>query len=131
VPAAKEFLNKICGKAIIRLKLWKGVLTGKGLGSSRATAATTVVGLNKIFKPRISYNELIEIAAEGERVAAGSPYPDNVAASILGGLVLIYQRRPLRTTKLPLRVNPRIILAIPKITLVKEKTNRLGQFRNV
>ena len=122
VAAAKEFLSRIGKRAIIRLRLWKGVPIGKGLGSSGATAAATVVGLNEILEPKISYNELIEIAAEGEKVAAGSPHPDNVAASILGGLVLIYQRKPLRAIKLPLRVNPKIILAIPKIMLVKEKT---------
>ncbi len=70
----------------------------------------------------MSYNEIIEVAAEGEKVAAGPPHPDNVVASILGGLVLIYQRKPLRAIKLPLHVNPKIILAIPKIALVKEKT---------
>jgi len=43
----------------------------------------------------MDYNELIE-------VAAGSPHPDNVAASILGGLVLIYQRKPLRAIRITL-----------------------------
>jgi len=50
----------------------------------------------------MDYNELIEVAAEGEKVAAGSPHPDNVAASILGGLVLIYQRKPLRAIRITL-----------------------------
>ena len=95
IAAAKEFSNRIGKRAIVKLKLWKGIPIGKGLGSSGATAAATVIGLNEIFKPGMDYNELIE-------VAAGSPHPDNVAASILGGLVLIYQRKPLRAIRITL-----------------------------
>lgn len=122
VAAAKEFLKRISKKAYVSLRIWKGIPVGKGLGSSGATAAATVVGLYKVFKPDIDYNELIEIAAEGEKVAAGSPHPDNVSASILGGLVLIYQRNPLRAIRLPVTVKPKIILVIPEIVTMKEKT---------
>ncbi|RLG76118.1 MAG: homoserine kinase [Thermoprotei archaeon] len=121
VAAAKEFLKRTSEKAYVSLRIWKGIPVGKGLGSSGATAAT-VIGFYKVFKPNIDYNELIEIAAEGEKVAAGSTHPDNVSASILGGLVLTYQRKPLRAIRLPISVEPKMILIIPEISTIKEKT---------
>lgn len=122
VAAAEEFFKRTFEKAYVSLSIWKGIPVGRGLGSSGATAAATVVGLYKVFKPNIDYNELIEIAAEGEKVAAGSPHPDNVSASILGGLILVYQRKPLRAVRLPISVKPKIILVIPEIVTAKEKT---------
>ncbi len=101
---AKEFLKRTSKKAYVSLRTWKGIPVGKGPGSSGATVAETVVGLYKVFKSDVDHNELIEIAAEGEKVASGFPHPDNVSASILGGLVLMCQRKPLRAISLPISV---------------------------
>ena len=43
-----------------------------------------------------SLEELLPFAAEGERAACGSAHYDNVSPAILGGIVLLYQNKPIR-----------------------------------
>ncbi len=119
--AAKEFLKRYGLRAKIKLKIVKNVPVGRGLGSSGATAAATVAALAKAFNIA-NTNELVEIAAEGEKVAAGSPHPDNVAASLLGGVVLIYSRKPLKVVKIPLKIKPKILIISPEPIVIKNKT---------
>ncbi len=119
--AAREFLKRYEIKAKVELNIWKNIPVGKGLGSSGATAAATVAALAKAFNVN-DENELVDIAAEGEKASAGSPHPDNVAASLLGGIVLIHNRKPLRVVKIPLKKKPKLIIIIPKTSFVKEKT---------
>ncbi|OYT55437.1 MAG: homoserine kinase [Desulfurococcales archaeon ex4484_217_2] len=119
--AAKEFLKRYNIEAEIKLKIVKNVPVGRGLGSSGATAAATVAALAKAFNIS-NVNELVEIAAEGEKAAAGAPHPDNVAASLLGGIVLIYSRRPLKVVKIPLKTKPKIIIVSPEPSIIKDKT---------
>lgn len=119
--AAKEFLKRYNIEAEIKLKIVKNVPVGRGLGSSGATAAAAVAALAKAFNIS-NVNELVEIAAEGEKAAAGAPHPDNVAASLLGGIVLIYSRRPLKVVKIPLKIKPKIIIVSPESSIIKDKT---------
>ena len=88
--AARLFLERFYGKARgIRIVVEKGVPIAAGLGSSGATAAATVVALNELLGAGVDAGELIEVAGRAEVVAAGSPHYDNVAASVLGGIVLV------------------------------------------
>jgi len=88
--AARLFLEKFYGRACgVRILVEKGVPIAAGLGSSGATAAATVVALNELLGIGVGAGELIEVAGSAEVVAAGSPHYDNVAASILGGIVLV------------------------------------------
>ncbi len=119
--AAKEFLKRYNIKAEVRLKIVKNVPVGRGLGSSGATAAATVAALAKVFNIS-DVNELVKIAAEGEKVAAGAPHPDNVAASLLGGVVLIYNKEPLKVIRIPLKVKPKIMIISPETSIIKDKT---------
>lgn len=93
--AAQYLLARIYGRETdVLIRVRKGVPVGSGLGSSGATAAATVVALNELLGIGASTAELLEAAGAGEALAAGAPHYDNVAASLLGGVVLIDPQSP-------------------------------------
>ncbi|MCS7103262.1 MAG: homoserine kinase [Candidatus Korarchaeum sp.] len=71
------------------IRIWKGVPPRRGLGSSGASAAATVKAVNEMLGSPLSEEDLVRAASEGERIASGSPHADNVAPSLLGGLVVL------------------------------------------
>jgi homoserine kinase len=76
-------------KGLIELDLQKGVPIGQGMGSSGASAAAAAVAMNELLGLRLSSDELVYYAGMGEAVTSGAPHYDNVAASLLGGFVIV------------------------------------------
>ncbi len=107
-------------KVDIKLKIIKGIPVGLGLGSSGATAAATVKAINEGLNLNLDDNRLIEIAGLAEEVSAGSPHYDNVAASLLGNLAIIYSFNPVKAVSY--KVNASFIVAIPEIRMPEKKT---------
>jgi len=62
---------------------------GSGVGSSAASCAAAVVGINELLGSPYDTAELIPFAMEGEKVASGSTHADNIAPALLGGITLI------------------------------------------
>lgn len=85
----------------IRLWLHKGMPLASGLGSSAASSVAAAVAVNELCGRPLSRLQLLTSAMEGERVASGSPHADNVAPSLLGGIVLIRSYDPLDVLELP------------------------------
>ncbi len=117
--AARAALEIAEQKLTARIKLWKGVPPRKGLGSSGASSAAVVKAINIMLGNPLDEKDLIKAAAEGERAAAGHPHPDNVAPSLLGGLVIIGEKI--------VRIEPsaRFVLAIPWIDTPDRKTEAM------
>ena len=72
-----------------KAEIRKGVPPGKGMGSSGASASATAIAVDHMLGLGLNTKELIGLAAHGEGAVAGAPHADNVAASILGGYVLV------------------------------------------
>ena len=72
-----------------------------GLGSSGASAAAGAVAANEALGRPLGADALVRCAMEGERAACGSAHADNVAPSVLGGIVLIRSYDPLDLVRLP------------------------------
>ncbi len=70
------------------LKVHKGVPLQSGMGSSAASAVAAVVAVNALLDDPLESAELLPYALEGEKYASGGLHADNVAPSLLGGLVL-------------------------------------------
>lgn len=77
----------------VDVKIKKGFASGSGLGSSSASSAAAAFAYNQLLEKPYACNELIPFAAEGERIACGSPHLDNVAPALLGGLTLLHQQK--------------------------------------
>ncbi|NVB43211.1 homoserine kinase [Pseudenhygromyxa sp. WMMC2535] len=85
----------------VDLELVKGLPLGSGLGSSGASACAALVASVAALGLSVGNETMIDAAREAERVACGTPHPDNVAPAILGGIVLIAATDPLRVISLP------------------------------
>ncbi len=78
----------------LELHIRKGVRPGSGLGSSAASAAAAVLAVSRLSGLDLAAADLVRFAAEGETAAAGAAHADNVAASLLGGFVLLTEQGP-------------------------------------
>lgn len=84
----------------IELEIHKKMPLGSGLGSSAASAAAAVLAVSELLRTGMSKRELLPFACMGEQVAAGGFHADNVAPSLLGGIVLICNNDPLDVHRL-------------------------------
>jgi len=87
--AVEELLNSLGVEQGITIRIEKGIPPGRGLGSSGASASGAVAGVAKLLGLDIPAEVLVEAAGAGEAAAAGSPHYDNVAASLLGGFIVL------------------------------------------
>ena len=112
--AALEFFeNKNIGKGV-NIKIIKRMTSGGGMGTTGASAAATIYGLDKLLNLNLSTNEMIDIARKGEVASGGSPHADNVAAALLGGFILVKSYNPIDVLKLELPDIPVVLAAIKK-----------------
>ena len=105
----------------VRMDIAKGVPVGLGMGSSAASAAAAAAAVNALYDLGLDRNTLVECAGIGERASAGVIHYDNVAASLLGGFVIV------RTDPLDvIRIDPPgglvLCLGVPDIRTPQQKT---------
>ena len=105
----------------IEIKIKKNIPPGFGLGSSAASAAACAVGINKLYNLKLSPNELVSYAGIGEKASAGSIHYDNVAASVLGGFVIV-NSNPLNVVRVDAPNDLVLCIAVPEIKVPKKKT---------
>jgi homoserine kinase len=112
--AAMELLKAKGIKQGAQIRIIKHMCSGGGMGTTGASAAGAIFGLNHLLNLHLSNNELIDFARKGEVASGGSPHADNVAAAILGGFVLVKSYNPIDVLKLDLPEIPVVLAAIRK-----------------
>lgn len=117
----KNMIKKFKTKDGIEIKIKKNVPAGYGMGSSAASAAAAAVAFDKLYGLKLDDNLLVEFAGIGEKASAGSIHYDNVAASVLGGFVIV-KTNPLEVIKIDPPANLRMCIAVPKLKVPKKKT---------
>lgn len=117
----KNMKKKFKIKDGIEIKIKKGIPAGYGMGSSAASAAATAVAFDKLFGLKLNGNSLVEFAGSGEKASAGTIHYDNVAASVLGGFVIV-KTNPLDVIRIEPPTNLRMCIAVPTINVPKKKT---------
>ncbi|MES2543634.1 MAG: homoserine kinase [Bacteroidota bacterium] len=85
-------VNPDCG---FEIEIYKNIKPGSGIGSSSASAAGAVFGINELLGKPFSRNELVAFAMKGEALASGSEHADNIAPTLLGGFTLVRGYQPL------------------------------------
>jgi homoserine kinase len=118
---AKAIRTKKRLRGGIEIKIKKKIPPGYGMGSSAASAAACVIGINKLYNLKLSPNELVSYAGIGEKASAGSIHYDNVAASVLGGFVIV-SSNPLSVIRIEAPKDLALCVAVPKIKVPKKKT---------
>lgn len=98
--AALALLEKTDAPCGFEIEIYKNIKPGSGIGSSAASSAGAVFGINKLLNEPFSLEELIPFAMQGEKLASGSAHADNVAPAILGGFTLVRSYTPLEVIKI-------------------------------
>ncbi len=107
------------------LKVHKGVPLQSGMGSSAASAVAAVVAVNALLDEPLRHQELLPYALEGEKYASGGLHADNVAPSLLGGLILCPTVLLPETVRLPVPAGVSAVLLHPELQ-VNTAHARLG-----
>src|SRR6266851_9549494 len=122
-PPAIALLKKAGLKGGLEITIEKNVPQGLGLGSSGTTAAACTKTLDHLLDLGLSNDELVRIASLGEKAVAGTAHADNVAASLLGGFVIVYDK-PVRTISLKPPTNLAIVIVTPQLPVQSDKTRK-------
>jgi homoserine kinase len=93
--AALALLNAVETEFGFEIEIHKKIKAGSGIGSSSASAAGVVFGINELLGKPFTRNQLVDFAMKGEVVASGSEHADNVAPCLLGGFTLFRGYNPL------------------------------------
>ncbi len=100
----------------LRLTVQKGLPLSGGQGGSAASAVAGAVAANGLLDLPLGNDEVLLAALESESALAGR-HADNLAPSLLGGLVLIRSLEPVDVIRLPVPPLLRIVLAHPRQAL--------------
>lgn len=113
--AARAVLDRFADAGTgVRLWLDKGLPLGSGLGSSAASSVAAAVATAALIDPNLPKEMLFDATREGERLATGSPHPDNVAPSLFGGCVACLPTDGERVDIITLPVPPDLVVVTVK-----------------
>jgi homoserine kinase len=99
------------------IEIYKKIKPGSGIGSSAASAAGSVFGMNYLLDNAFDKIDLIKFAMNGEAVASKSEHADNIAPAILGGFTLVKQNNPLEVIQLPTPKALHTVIVHPQIEI--------------
>lgn len=118
--AALALLNSINSEYGFEIEIHKKIKAGSGIGSSSASAAGAVFGINELLGKPFSRAQLVEFAMKGEVVASGSEHADNVAPCLLGGFTLVRGYNPLDVIRIE---SPEDLFAVVLHPQIEVKTS--------
>lgn len=123
--AALSMLSALGSKTGVALTIHKGIKPGSGIGSSAASAAGVVWGLNELLNQPFKRKDLVAFAMEGERLASGEATADNVAPAILGGITLVRSHDPLDVINLNVPSQLFVTVIHPHIEIRTEEARKV------
>ena len=132
IETAKN-VSGVAGEALVEhlqldygfeIEIHKKIRLGSGVGSSAASAAGIVFGINQFLDVPLTNLELTKFGMKGEAVASGNEHADNVAPCIYGGFTLITGYNPLKIVALPVPQELFVTIIHPHIS-IKTKDARL------
>ena len=98
--AALALVNTINPDCGFEIEIHKKIKAGSGIGSSSASAAGAVFGINELLGRPFTKPQLVDFAMKGEALASGCEHADNVAPCVLGGFTLVRGYNPLDVIKI-------------------------------
>lgn len=132
-------LQPDCG---FEIEIYKKIKPGSGIGSSSASAAGSVFGMNALLGNPLNKTELTNFAMKGEALASKCEHADNLAPAIFGGFTLVKSACPLKILELPTPsdlfatlIHPQIEIKTSESRAILPKkiplTNAITQWANV
>ncbi|GAA5220033.1 homoserine kinase [Membranihabitans marinus] len=133
--AAQKNTASVAGQAVldhlnitdigIELEIIKKMPIGSGLGSSAASAVGGAFAVNEILKSPLTKAELLPFCVQGEYIADGSYHADNVAPSLLGGIILVKNGENLIHQRLPTPEGLFITIIHPDIEILTKNARSI------
>ena len=102
-----EYLGK---NNTLSINIESNIPRGSGLGSSSALCVATAASVASLFNTKLDRKTLFNLAMYGEKKIHGNPSGIDVAASIMGGLILF--RKGYDPKRINLKYNPELIVSI-------------------
>ncbi len=109
----------------IELEIHKKMPINSGLGSSAASAAAATLAVSELLRTGLSKRELLPFAWAGEQIASGGMQGDNVAPSMLGGIVLIRDNASFDVHRLHVPRGLYVVVVHPKLELLTKDARAL------
>ena len=109
----------------LEMEIRKKMPFGSGLGSSAASAAAGVYAIHRFLKTGMDKRALLRFAVAGEQIADGAWHADNVAPSLLGGMVLIRDNESLDLVKLHIPKGLHAIVIYPHIEILTKDSRQI------
>jgi homoserine kinase len=126
--AATSLWKEAGDDAGVELILYKGVPLQSGMGSSAASAVAGAVAVNALLDEPLPVADLLVHALAGEKFASGGLHADNVAPSLIGGLILCPQALLPRMIELPVPDGVSSVLLHPELEVnTAESRNSLAK----
>jgi homoserine kinase len=127
--AAADVLRRAGSAKGVRLWLHKRMPFASGLGSSGASSAAGAVAANELLGRPLRQHDVVLSAMEGECAASGTAHADNVAPSVMGGIVLVRSYDPFEMVELPVPDALRIAVVHPHCQVSTAEARRLVKER--
>jgi len=122
--AAQSLWDAVGEPGGLEISVYKGVPLQSGMGSSAASAVAGVVAANALLAKPLAIRDLLPHALEGEKYASGDLHADNVAPSLLGGLVLCPPVLLPKTVSLPVPDGVAAVLLHPELQVNTAQARR-------
>ncbi len=110
--AAREVLRAAGALHGVRLRVTKGLPLAAGQGGSAASAVAAAVAVNALIDAPLDRNALFAASLAAECAVAGR-HGDNIAPSLLGGIVIVRSLEAPDLIALPVPATLRVTLAHP------------------
>jgi homoserine kinase len=123
--AGMALLNHLDLEFGVEIEIHKKIKAGSGIGSSAASAAGVVVGINELLGNPLHRKDLISFAMEGEFLASGSYHADNVSPAILGGFTLVRSYNPLEVIKIKSPKHLYVTIIHPHIEVITSEARSI------
>lgn len=122
--AAKALWNDYGDRHGVELKVYKGVPLQSGMGSSAASAVAATFAVNQLLGTPLPTDKLLSYALVGEQYASGGLHADNVAPSLLGGMIFCPNSLLPETVSLPVPDGVSAVLVHPELQVNTAQARR-------
>ena len=104
-PAIRAMLAAYGHPVRVEVTILRKIAPSSGIGSSAASSAAAVYGVNELLGRPFPIERLVEFAMQGEALLGGVAHADNVGPALMGGVVLIRGYEPFDIVRLPVPDN--------------------------
>lgn len=103
----------------------KGVPLHSGMGGSAASAVASIVAASSVLDRPLNLPERFHYAFLGEQRVCGQRRGDNIAPSMLGGLILVRSMEPFEVVRLPVPHDMGAVVVHPHIKVKVREARQL------